>query len=105
VKIACVIALVAAFAVGCGEDAGDAGAGGADHFDDRNGGFAPGAERNAYRDSKDLCAAFPIRQTAREYGGNPADPTSVADAYAAEAYVARFRGAAFQGCLEGLRAR
>jgi hypothetical protein len=58
---------------------------------------------SAYRDSKDLCSSFSVEQVADEYGGDPSDPITVADAYANQAYRARFRAAAREGCLAGLR--
>ena len=90
-KLGCVMAL-AVLVVGCGDDAGSGGGGASG-----TSGFAKGAERDAYRDSKGLCRDFPIRQTAREYGGGPSEPASVAEAYAKQAYVPRFYGAAFDG--------
>jgi hypothetical protein len=83
---------------GCGDDepasepAGDGGSG-----------FDKSAERDAFRDSKQNCGAFSVEQVAREYGGDPSNPLSVATAYAEEAYVGRFQGAARDGCLEGLQ--
>ena len=56
----------------------------------------------AYTDSKDLCGIFGVEQVASEYGGSPADPASVAQAYANESYQASFRESAQEGCLAGL---
>jgi hypothetical protein len=54
-------------------------------------------------DSKDLCSSFPVKQVASEYGGNPADPASVADAYAKQSYREPLQSSAAAGCLKGLR--
>jgi hypothetical protein len=62
-------------------------------------------DRDVFRDSKQLCGASPIRQTASEYGGEPDHPASVAEAFASRAYRPSFHDEAFKGCLEGLRAR
>jgi hypothetical protein len=48
---------------------------------------------------------FSVKQVAKEYGGKPSDPISVADAYASQSYQPRFQAAALEGCLDGFRGR
>jgi len=57
----------------------------------------------AYRDSKDVCGVFSAKQLAKEYGGDPSDPASVANAYADQSYRPAVRSDAASGCLAGLR--
>lgn len=57
----------------------------------------------AYSESRELCALFSASEVAAEYGGNPADPASVAQAYAETSYQPAFQADAEVGCLEGFK--
>ena len=98
--------LLVAVVAGCGGDSADEAGpapGGPPGETERDAGPSPSINKAAYRDSKDLCSAFSVEEVAEEYGGDPSDPISVADAYANEAYRARCSAAARDGCLAGLR--
>lgn len=56
----------------------------------------------AYNESKELCSLFSAQQLASEYGGNPADLSSVVRAYAESSYQPGAQISAETGCLAGL---
>lgn len=56
-------------------------------------------ESNAH----EICKLFGTKAVAKEYGGDPADPSSVAEAYT-RGYTAPAKAATLRGCLAGLLA-
>jgi Flp pilus assembly protein TadD len=64
-----------------------------------------GAQAGAYRNAHRVCGVFTVRETARYYGVE-ARARAAAQAHATELYgTGPLRQAAFQGCLDGFRAK
>jgi hypothetical protein len=61
-----------------------------------------GVESAAYRLAKAICSTHNASQVAKEYGGDPSDVGSVADAYGRRAAVPAARTSATDGCRAGL---
>jgi hypothetical protein len=64
--------------------------------------FTDPIDRFAYKSAYGDCRILGLEGTAESYGGDPADPASVARAFANAIYrqATSHREAAFQGCLD-----
>jgi hypothetical protein len=78
--------LVAALAIGCGGESA--------HF-----------SGSAYDTARDHCSLQSADNLSDEFGGDAADPASVARAYANEEFDGDDRGRARAGCVAGLESR
>ncbi len=65
--------------------------------------FVSPIDRLIYRTAFDQCSISGVDGAARDYGGDAADPTTVANAYARFASPDHIQPA-YQGCLDGLQA-
>jgi hypothetical protein len=67
--------------------------------------FANPIDRFGYKSAYDTCLLLGLKGAAEAYGGESADPASVARAFANATYSQEtsYREAAFQGCLDALR--
>jgi hypothetical protein len=64
--------------------------------------FSDPIDKLSYKLAYTDCLTLGIGELSRSYGGDPADPASVAQAYAATTHASR-AGPASQGCLDALR--
>jgi hypothetical protein len=64
--------------------------------------FTDPIDRFSYKSAYGDCRILGLEGTAESYGGDPADPASVARAFANAVYsqATSYRAAAFQGCLD-----
>jgi hypothetical protein len=66
--------------------------------------FTDPIDRFSYKSAYTDCRFLELEGAADAYGGNPAEPASVARAYASAIYsqATSYREAAFQGCIDAL---